>query len=469
MNERYSDATEEDVRSQDVCIICREGMRAWRETRSREAADAGPASPVDERLRAKKLPCGHILHLACLRSWLERQQNCPTCRTPVLTSGPNSPVAPRAPGQGVAGQAQAAPAEQGGADGGPRHVDQNRVRFFNLGPIRLGFGAGNDLRGLEQQLENQRAQHPNARNNQNVHQFGFSLGLGRQQRQALLASGQPMPQDTQSQLQMIEQQLMQDINSLALQAEQLQRVRALQGELASLRILHATSVTPHTPEQAITNQFQQQPQQFAGLRGNIWPPQPSLSTLGANASSQGIGSGNSYLPPGVTIPDGWTLLPLQPLSELHNPSVPSRNTSSGASSTPEAPIPSVSPSTDPSTAPQPNSAQTVATTQATAGSSETAMNISTAASEPLPPQSIQRVNRLPNRAEAIGEDIPRWSFQHTDQPSSSSTREASSPDSRARSIEMQHDIHVPEAEGKGKGRATTVEDVKDDDTAPGSA
>jgi E3 ubiquitin-protein ligase synoviolin len=24
------------------------------------------------------LPCGHIFHFHCLRSWLERQQTCPT-------------------------------------------------------------------------------------------------------------------------------------------------------------------------------------------------------------------------------------------------------------------------------------------------------------------------------------------------------------------------------------------------------
>jgi len=34
--------------------------------------------------RAKKLPCGHILHLHCLRSWLERQQICPICISPLL-------------------------------------------------------------------------------------------------------------------------------------------------------------------------------------------------------------------------------------------------------------------------------------------------------------------------------------------------------------------------------------------------
>ena len=33
---------------------------------------------------AKKLRCGHIFHVHCLRSWLERQNTCPTCRALVL-------------------------------------------------------------------------------------------------------------------------------------------------------------------------------------------------------------------------------------------------------------------------------------------------------------------------------------------------------------------------------------------------
>lgn len=32
----------------------------------------------------KKLPCGHLFHRECLRQWLQRQQNCPTCRTSLL-------------------------------------------------------------------------------------------------------------------------------------------------------------------------------------------------------------------------------------------------------------------------------------------------------------------------------------------------------------------------------------------------
>ena len=38
---------------------------------------------------AKRLPCNHIFHVSCLRSWFQRQQTCPTCRMDVLRIAPN--------------------------------------------------------------------------------------------------------------------------------------------------------------------------------------------------------------------------------------------------------------------------------------------------------------------------------------------------------------------------------------------
>lgn len=35
----------------------------------------------------KKLSCGHIFHFHCLRSWLERQHTCPTCRADIDPAG----------------------------------------------------------------------------------------------------------------------------------------------------------------------------------------------------------------------------------------------------------------------------------------------------------------------------------------------------------------------------------------------
>ncbi|CCD42890.1 similar to gi/6227002/gb/AAF06038.1/AC009360_3 Contains a PF/00097 Zinc finger [Botrytis cinerea T4] len=79
MNSRYEDATVEDIQREDTCIICREEMRPWSVTNPPVPAGAQPRpGTVNERTRPKKLPCGHIHHLGCLKSWLERQQECPT-------------------------------------------------------------------------------------------------------------------------------------------------------------------------------------------------------------------------------------------------------------------------------------------------------------------------------------------------------------------------------------------------------
>ncbi|KAM4621375.1 E3 ubiquitin-protein ligase synoviolin [Polymixia lowei] len=78
MNTLYPDATPEDLLASDnVCIICREEMVTG----------------------AKKLPCNHIFHSSCLRSWFQRQQTCPTCRMDVLraSNANQTPATPQAP------------------------------------------------------------------------------------------------------------------------------------------------------------------------------------------------------------------------------------------------------------------------------------------------------------------------------------------------------------------------------------
>ncbi|KAI9625534.1 hypothetical protein KEM48_010796 [Puccinia striiformis f. sp. tritici PST-130] len=54
----------------------------------------GQAGPNDT---PKKLICGHIFHFHCLRSWLERQQTCPTCRRPVIQAPAATQPAPQNP------------------------------------------------------------------------------------------------------------------------------------------------------------------------------------------------------------------------------------------------------------------------------------------------------------------------------------------------------------------------------------
>ncbi|CAH0551100.1 unnamed protein product [Brassicogethes aeneus] len=69
MNTLYPDATPDELRAADnVCIICREEMTT----------------------ASKKLPCNHIFHTSCLRSWFQRQQTCPTCRLNILNSSTNN-------------------------------------------------------------------------------------------------------------------------------------------------------------------------------------------------------------------------------------------------------------------------------------------------------------------------------------------------------------------------------------------
>ena len=86
MDRRYPDATEAELAemSDRTCIICREEMQSRNATAQPEQAGNGdpqqqPLPPADgPNMTPKKLPCGHIFHFQCLRSWLERQQSCPT-------------------------------------------------------------------------------------------------------------------------------------------------------------------------------------------------------------------------------------------------------------------------------------------------------------------------------------------------------------------------------------------------------
>ncbi|KAJ6497885.1 hypothetical protein C8R45DRAFT_143536 [Mycena sanguinolenta] len=97
MDERYPNATEAEMAatSDHTCIICREEMVLPRPSEG----PAAPATPTDgPNTTPKKLPCGHIFHFYCLRSWLERQQSCPTCRRNVLEETPRPAPQPQLPG-----------------------------------------------------------------------------------------------------------------------------------------------------------------------------------------------------------------------------------------------------------------------------------------------------------------------------------------------------------------------------------
>uniref|UniRef100_A0A1I8C231 E3 ubiquitin-protein ligase hrd-1 n=1 Tax=Meloidogyne hapla TaxID=6305 RepID=A0A1I8C231_MELHA len=116
MNNLFPLATAQDLAESDnTCIICREEM----------TVESG----------VKKLPCNHIFHPNCLRSWFQRQQTCPTCRTDVL-------AATRRPNGLLPGHQQQQP---GVMNGMPANMFQAPFHF------QFQFGGAQQQRPQQQQ------------------------------------------------------------------------------------------------------------------------------------------------------------------------------------------------------------------------------------------------------------------------------------------------------------------------------
>ncbi|QLL35059.1 hypothetical protein HG536_0H04350 [Torulaspora globosa] len=60
----------------NMCIICMDELFTGQDGSS-------------HRNKPKKLPCGHVLHLCCLKNWMERSQTCPICRLAVFDENGN--------------------------------------------------------------------------------------------------------------------------------------------------------------------------------------------------------------------------------------------------------------------------------------------------------------------------------------------------------------------------------------------
>lgn len=95
--------TQEQLRnySDTICIICREEMSIPEGTTNNDSGG-----------QIKRLPCDHIFHKSCLRSWFQRQQTCPTCRTSILRYHPHAGQQPggnQQPAQPQQPQAQPEP------------------------------------------------------------------------------------------------------------------------------------------------------------------------------------------------------------------------------------------------------------------------------------------------------------------------------------------------------------------------
>ncbi len=170
---KYADATEEDLARENTCIICREDMHVF-----------DPNDPAHiERTRPKKLPCGHILHLGCLKSWMERQQVCPTCRRSVVLNDappPNADAAIFRIGLNMRGGGAPPPhpGALGAAAPGP-----NAAQNAPFQPMNAQFPAAGAGPGADANIQNNQNPGQPAANNGGVRmfQFGpFRLGVARE-------------------------------------------------------------------------------------------------------------------------------------------------------------------------------------------------------------------------------------------------------------------------------------------------
>ncbi|KAK5656171.1 hypothetical protein OQA88_4931 [Cercophora sp. LCS_1] len=501
---QYADATPEELDRENTCIICREEMRPW---------DPADTTQV-ERTRAKKLPCGHILHFGCLKSWLERQQVCPTCRRPVaregdqaarngdavmfrlrlnLPGGQNRQADPPANGQAQPGQAAPAAPHGHGQENQNQNQNQNQqnqnrgVRMFNLGPLRLGIAQGgvNDLQEMAQRL-GVPAPAPIA-----------------PPAQPRPATQQPTSNDAAPSLDQIRAQLLdvgqrvqQEIATLNNAAHELQTLNYIVNELGRLRQLQQQHGQPGQPGQqqippAVPMQLPPlQPQQHQpwGMPPAMFPPMPpgpfplplqSLHPLahrppaaftrhGAAGYGTAIPAGSPDLPEGVVIPPGWSLLPLQRLdggAPPLDPTVPAPEIASNSRQPRgnNAAAPSASESTGRSGT---SSATGVLLADATSarlttappeGASTTAAPVT--APTPVAPTWGGSAQFLANRtAPGIFGYQPETAPASQDQDGEASEVPATANGSAAESSEPSGS-----ADNKGKAKAATVEEASDDE------
>lgn len=331
------DATADDLSREDTCIICREEMRVW---------DPQANIGAVERTRPKKLACGHILHLGCLKSWLERQQVCPTCRRPVLPDGEDSgqsnhnrAAQPARQGQQPQQEGQAqqqqpgqgqTPAQQNngpGANAGPQAQARPGHRAYNFGPFRLEF-IRHDPRNpqaLDAILNRARA--------------GVTESAAAPTQAATQPThGASTPQIISPEFDQLVNREMASLQSLQIMQAELHTAQRLVAELAGLRQMRqqleqqaaasqgqqssSQSTTP-TPQAPSTQQLPL-PQQFPPTQTppptvtSQHPPLASvpayrsqnLARFSAPPNATPIPSGSTDLPSGVVLPQGWSILPL---------------------------------------------------------------------------------------------------------------------------------------------------------------
>jgi len=295
MNERYPDATAEEIGHEDLCIICREEMRPYQPTEGADGEQGARSNPIAERMRPKKLPCGHILHFSCLRSWLERQQICPTCRANVVSTGRTQQTTP-------AGQAAPRAGEQGQHRPPP---EAPGPRVYQFGPLRIGVGAarGNNMfEELQQQLADGRAGALPRANANGPQQYGFGIRWDGLRNRRHHRRGQSLT--AQEQLDAAERQIHQEIEELARTTHDLGLLRSMQAELQRIRGQRSGDAQQQTPSSTTRP---------GGGATDLSSTPVQRVTLTTDHHPQSVmEAGSDRLPQGLTLPPGWTMMPLQP-------------------------------------------------------------------------------------------------------------------------------------------------------------
>ncbi|KAJ4856439.1 RING-H2 zinc finger domain-containing protein [Trichoderma breve] len=464
---KYPDATERDLAQENTCIICREEMHLW--------DPANNAGTID-RVRPKKLPCGHILHLGCLKSWLERQQVCPTCRSPVTGERPRSANGARRAALRIQFGPQRGQERADGNDNAnnnnnndnnnvrrdgqnaaaaPRQAQgAGRPRVFQFGPIRLGFGANDQqVRELAQE-------------------FGMPQIAPDQGQNASTATAQtqiqlpPNSETYQNFLNQAEQLLQRQLASLQNTQQELQIANLLNTEMQRLRQRRLQ------PQDAAQNGQAQPPTSFNQPTGL---PPVGLPPLPVALPPLAIPAGSPDLPEGVVLPPGWSLTPLQrldnaqtvppyspqtavqptPTTSHSQETVPAESSSIPAPvahvSTPRAdtlPVPSVLSDPPPVVSPSPMLPNWGGSNQLFGGSSrlEQGDTASQASTQAAPSTEI--------------DNAPETSSAHESLPAADLKREPS-----ILELEQQNDESHAEDDRseKGKGRAVTVEEAEDEE------
>ncbi len=371
MNTRYPDATAAELERENTCIVCREEMRPWTQP---GAEDTPTGRRIDERQRPKQLPCGHILHFSCLRSWLERQQVCPTCRRPVLTQPASQNAQPNnqrnqanqanpdqqvPQGQGLLqgmlrGNFQQGAAEQQGQgqqalpQGGQANPPAGNMRVFNFGPFRIALGnlrvpAGqqdnavvrNAMDQLRQQaLADHEAQNPTQQNQSQNPTQSMVPGFAPNFHAGFIPGAVALhPADVQSDILRIQQNIIESLRQLNAQHDQLEVVHRLLGELHRLQQISGVAAASG--------------QELPTIAPLNPPNMGSFVPQAYFAQGPVLRPGDSGLPEGLNLPEGWTLRPMalapqsgqeQRTASVSRPSQPVAGSGTSVPATTDSPV-----------------------------------------------------------------------------------------------------------------------------------